>query len=160
MKPRLKTPLVDRFWKYVKKTKTCWIWTGAKTVCGGYGAIRSDDGRTVRAHRVSWEIHNGPIPPEMHACHHCDNPPCVRPDHLFLGAPRENSIDKQGKGRARGGSPRGAGHPQAKLTDDKVAEMRLSYASGGTSLNKLAAEYGVSKKAVLMIIHRVTWTHV
>lgn len=84
-----------RFWKYVKKTKNCWIWIGAKQ--NGkwkYGIFDKD-----KAHRFSWKIHYGKIEKGMFICHKCDNPPCIRPDHLFKGTPADNMADKVAKGR-------------------------------------------------------------
>jgi hypothetical protein len=94
--------LSERFWSKVKKTKTCWIWTGMRFVGkhGDYGGIhRSNPRRMVKAHRVSWELHFGPIPEGLLVCHHCDNPPCVRPDHLFIGTHRDNVLDCERKKR-------------------------------------------------------------
>src|SRR5262245_52091786 len=87
-------PLQDRFWKYVNKTETCWLWTGAKHEFG-YGLINKGGagGRILRAHRVIWEWTNGPIPKGFFVCHHCDVPACVRPDHLFLGTNKDNVQD-------------------------------------------------------------------
>lgn len=158
---RKKIPLAARFWARVLKTDTCWLWTGAKTA-GGYGVLQSGgrNGKIIRAHRLSWELVNGPIPDGVDICHHCDIPPCVRPDHLFQGTARDNAVDKQTKGRARGGSPRGERHHQAKLTDDQVINIRAAYATGNTSLNKLAMQYDVSKRTILNIVHRTIWIHI
>lgn len=90
-------PLADRFWAKVNKTEGCWEWTGAKGR-GGYGQLYVD-GKDVRAHRVSWELHHGPIPKGMFVCHHCDNQPCVRPEHLFIGDNAANMRDAFAKGR-------------------------------------------------------------
>lgn len=88
---------IARFWKKVYKTETCWLWTAGKDK-DGYGKFWLDED-TIRAHRVSWEMHNGPIPEEMDVLHSCDNPPCVRPSHLFLGDNADNMADRDRKGR-------------------------------------------------------------
>ena len=95
----------ERSWEKVNKTGECWVWTGA-TKGGGYGNFTDyADGakRHVLAHRFSWELHNGPVPAEKPlVLHHCDNPPCVRPDHLFVGTHRDNITDAIEKGRFHG----------------------------------------------------------
>ena len=91
--------LVERFWSRVDKANDCWVWTGAKTP-KGYGKIYSNS-KCVYTHRVSWELANENVIPEgIEVCHHCDNPSCVRPEHLFLGTSKDNRLDSMNKGRA------------------------------------------------------------
>lgn len=94
---------VKRFWKFVLKTSTCWIWKGARYSLHGYGAFgcRSWEEKWVarQAHRVSWLIATGTLPEGLFVLHKCDNRSCVRPDHLFLGTQRDNLADMTQKGR-------------------------------------------------------------
>lgn len=100
--PRIRKPLTQRFWAFVKKTKGCWLWIGtlAKGKWGGYGSIRLPYGKgMIKAHRLSWEMRFGPIPKGLQVCHSCDNPACVRPDHLFVGTQSDNQKDCEKKKR-------------------------------------------------------------
>jgi hypothetical protein len=85
------------FWSRVDTSGDCWEWQGAR-VSKGYGSL-AIEGRAATAHRRSWELTYGPIPTGMHVLHRCDNPPCVRPDHLWLGTNTENVYDSMAKGR-------------------------------------------------------------
>lgn len=152
-------PLPKRFAAYVGEPDTngCTVWTGTKHTAG-YGVIGTGgrSGKTVLAHRLSYEITYGPIPPGLHVCHHCDNPPCVNPKHLFLGTDADNSDDKCNKGRM----PIGESRSYAKLTDESVRQIRARYAAGGISQRALGREYGISSGIVSEVISRKRWTHV
>ena len=144
--------LSDRFFEKVIKTKGCWEWAGC-TIKKGYGRIGTDWG-TDNASRVSWVLHNGPIPDGLHVLHKCDNPPCTNPEHLFLGTPMDNTQDKISKGRCN--AVKGEAHPNAKLTGDGVTEIYSRYLSG-EQMKLLAEEFGVTAPCVHDICWGRTW---
>jgi hypothetical protein len=116
------------------------------------GTERRGPGATVPATHVAWELVNGPIPNGMCVLHRCDNPPCVRPDHLFLGTRRDNVLDMAAKGRAAVGERSGT----AKLTASAVDDIRARYSAGETQ-RPLAQEYGVSQSTVSLIVQGRRW---
>lgn len=125
----------------------CHVWTGAVSRYG-YGRVRRK-GVTVLAHRFAWELAFGPIPDGLLVCHHCDNPPCVNPRHLFLGTVKDNAEDCVGKGR----SCTGERHPRHKLTPQLVSAIKRDHSAGGVTHRELAARYGVSQPSVFRAIH-------
>lgn len=134
----------DKFWARVERGPGCWLWEGATTTWG-YGTIKAD-GQMRAAHRLSWEIHNGPIPPGLQVCHRCDVRNCVNPTHLFLGTAKDNAADMNAKGRhGRGWKAvrRGEHHQAAKLSDAQVIEMRAAIAAGEVH-RSIARRFGVS----------------
>lgn len=157
---------IARFWSQVDKSGECWVWIGSRYTRGGYGRCRPYYRSGQRkAHRVSYELAYGPIPEGMCVCHRCDNPPCVRPDHLFLGTSEENTYDMFQKGRAGGvmnpqKRPVGERCSYAKLTDAQVAEIRARYAQGGISQRQLGELYGVSRSTICNIVMNTAWKHV
>lgn len=151
------TPLAERFWCYVRKGNPddCWEWQGP-TDAKGYGIIYYL-GDEPKAHRVSYEIAFGKIPDDLLVCHHCDNPPCCNPNHLFAGTDKDNSDDKVRKNRHKWFV--GSQHPNAKLDEQKVKEIRTLREQGWTE-QALADHYHVSQGLIGFIVRRVSWTHV
>lgn len=100
MKGKAQPSLEDRFWKKVEKKSPdeCWEFKGAKYE-HGYGCLSVGGRKNKGAHRISYVIHFGEIPNDLHVLHKCDNPPCVNPNHLFLGTHKQNMEDKSRKGR-------------------------------------------------------------
>lgn len=99
LKPNLcGRPAEERFWKSVLKTDECWNWTAWKYQGYGYFNV---NGKLMGTHRFSWILHNGAIPDALCVLYHCDNPSCVKPDHLFIGTKQDNTDDMIAKGRAR-----------------------------------------------------------
>ena len=152
-----RVPIAIRFWRHVKKTRGCWLWVGAR-IKGRNGELRygsiggGGQGVSARcAHRVSWEIHFGVIPNGMYVLHKCDEPACVRPDHLFLGTVADNNHDRDVKGRQK--TPCGEAHWNAKLRDQVVATIRQLYKSTSITQRQLARQYGISERQMWNIIN-------
>jgi len=113
-------------------------------------------GKTLKAHRVSWEIHNGPIPAETVICHKCDNPRCVNPKHLFSGTQVENLADMRKKARGRNKPMYGESNPASKLTIGEVTKIREFHADG-QSFRSLARQFSIDKKTVTQIVRKEIW---
>lgn len=134
----------------------CLIWIGGVNF-SGYGLIiLSENGKkkTKLAHRLVWELENGPIPNNGFICHKCDVPGCININHLFLGDAKINVNDMIKKGRRN--LPLGTRQPAAKLNDEKIKEILLSSDSHG----KLAVKYGVARGTIQKIKERRRWKHI
>jgi hypothetical protein len=156
----LKTSIEARFWAKVDKRTAggCWEWNGSRKA-RGYGQINAGGrgGAMLKAHRVSWAIHFGSIPDGLHVLHRCDNPPCVNPDHLFLGTNKDNASDCKSKGRKA--SLAGEQNGRAKLNCGAVLAIR-ALASEGVSRDEIKDRFAISRTTVREIIERKKWSHV
>jgi hypothetical protein len=121
-----------------KDIDSCWEWTGP---CNdhGYGLIRSNN-KNERAHRIAYQLYKGPIPDGLFVCHHCDNPPCVNPFHLFVCTLQENTQDAVMKGIRFG--------PKRKFDLDEAKKLRAQ----GFSYIKIGRKLGVSGTTILRSI--------
>lgn len=146
--------MAQRFWSKVDKSGDCWAWTAAK-LNNGYGQFKVRSYKVVTAHRLSYEMANGPINDGLFVCHTCDNPSCVNPDHLFLGTPKDNAQDMVSKGRGKAGGPFiGSANGNATLNETAVEEIR----SLPLSYRALAKQFGVSKSQIARIKTGFAWS--
>ena len=153
-------PLCDRFWEKVNKNGPivrkelgrCWIWTGARA---RYGTTWVN-GRYELAHRTAWFLETGKWP-EPCALHKCDNTLCVRFSHLFEGTQQKNVDDREAKGRNQ--PPRGEKHWCAKLTEEKVQQIR-SMLKEGLSQRHIGRIFGVAHITVGRVGKGQSWKEV
>lgn len=139
--------------------RDCIPWNGGKTGAG-YGSVYLGGGRQMLAHRLVYQNVFGPIPDGHFVCHRCDNPACVNPAHLFLGTPKDNSMDAWKKGRLLAIPPQpGTANHKAKLSDSQVVEIRRRYAAGGILQKELAEEFGVKQITISNITTGKHWRH-
>lgn len=150
-------PLAQRFWKLVDRSNPggCWPWLAARDK-DGYGLVTTTPGTQRVAHRVAYELTYGPFDEALKVCHHCDNPSCCRPNHLFLGTPADNNADMVRKAR----HPHGIKHGRAKLTEADVRTIRQRYATEHVTQIKLAEDYGVDQTIISDVVLRKSWRHV
>lgn len=159
-----KPAIMKRFWSKVciclhgvECHECCWVWSAGKLHFGHgffhYTLINKKV--TVLAHRFAFLLTYGTFPKELCICHHCDNPSCCNPEHLFLGTTQDNILDKIRKNR----HPFGLSHGMAKLTDEDVYEIFYLQSLGMTQ-RAIAANLDISQKTVWSVLHRRTWRHV
>lgn len=152
------------FWAKVRKTGTCWLWTGAINSCGR-GSLNWE-GRSKSAHHVGFYLAHGrwPAVRPMEILHSCDVPTCVNPAHLREGTRAENMQDMVSRGRHLAGrrrfaeKTRGERHCRAKLTNDQVLEIAFLLSQGHLQ-RVIAAEFGISREAVTRIKNGRNWKH-
>lgn len=146
-----RAPIEERFWAKVgnREPGGCWVWVGAVDPKTGYGRIMVEkDGlnRMENAHRVSFQMAKGPIPPGAFILHSCDQRACVNPDHLEAGTHQENMRQMSARGR----------QPNRKLTPESVRSIR-EMRSAGMYIREIAESAGVSKAAVKFVLNGHTW---
>lgn len=153
---RERVSVEERFWSAIDKSPgqgpngDCWEWTLGRLEWG-YGRFAVGRGE-VKAHRMAYELAVGPVPDGLMVCHHCDNPPCCNPSHLFVG----DGFDNMGDMAAKGRSLQGVKHHKAKLSDDDVRAIRVDT----RRQVEIAEEYGVSRGLVGHIKRRLIWKHI
>lgn len=143
--------LAERFWNKVERRgpDDCWLWQGG-VGGGGYGCISvgGRGGNLLKAHRVSYELAHGPLADGIWVLHHCDNPPCVNPKHLFAGTPSDNMYDCSAKGRL---------HRRTKLTLESVRDIRRVHAAGEATYDQLAERYSVKPRTIVAVCKGENW---
>lgn len=151
-KPR---PIEDRFWEKVRKLANdqCWEWKGATYNKKGYGCFWGKGG-PVAAHRLSYELHHGPIPDGLHVLHTCDNPACVNPLHIYAGTNLENVQDAVRRRR----HPVGEDAPRARFTNADIVAMHRLHAEGKSG-RWIARKYQTSPGHVNRILRGIVWGH-
>ncbi len=152
---------LERFWSKVDKSGSCWLWTAAKNP-NGYGLFQAPRPKTkgghrapTKAHRLAWELENGPIATGMKILHQCDVPACVRPSHLHLGTQRENMAEMKARGRSNGGPPSGEKNAASRLTAADVVEIRRIGRS--QPISHTARRFGIARTAIYGVLNGTNW---
>lgn len=145
--------LAGRLWRRVTFDDGCWEWTGHRTP-KGYGdmGLGPQSAGVGLVHRLSHELMKGPIPDDLCVLHSCDNPPCVRPEHLFLGTKADNNRDMDVKGRRRTKPCRGETNHNAVVSDADAATIREMYARRGLTQKQIGERFGITQSAVSLIV--------
>lgn len=134
----------------------CWEWNKTRE-SRNYGTLFFN-GKKIRASRFSWQIHRGFIPDGLCVLHSCDNPPCVNPDHLFLGTMTDNTADRHAKNRD--GHCLGESHGMAKLTNEDILKIRSEYQYRVNGGPILGPKFGVDPSLITMIVRHKIWKHI
>ena len=164
--PPQPTHPADRFWDKVdiRGPGECWEWIGARhSLPSNYGFMHGGplySHRWAMAHRLSWEIHHGPIPDGLAVLHHCDNPPCVNPAHLYIGTSADNARDRGERERGKEHRQYGEANDNAKLTEvDVKAIIDELRKLPRRSQAAIGADFGVGQAHVSRIMRRESWAH-
>jgi hypothetical protein len=147
-KEQLHTRLSEYCNRYTIKKDGCWEWTGTKDK-DGYGSVNLDLKNIKRAHRASWILYNGEIPKGILVCHHCDNPSCTNPEHLFLGTAKDNTNDMINKKRRKQGT---------RLKNFQVTEIKKLLETKKAT-NQIATMFNVCRATIDNIKYKKAWTN-
>lgn len=161
---RTEQEIIEDFWARVdrKSPAECWEWQGGKNGHGkdSYGVFWAR-GTRYKAHRFTFEVSCRKLMRGELACHHCDNPSCCNPSHIYAGTHRDNARDCIERGRRN--MERGSDRYNARLNEEKVREIRQLYQKrkvGGMGIDRLSEIYGVGRTMIYAIIKRRRWAHV
>lgn len=148
------------FWSRVDRTggiDACWPWRGTYSATTGHGQTRWN-GRPIGTHVLAWQLHHG-RERRLGAfiCHHCDNPLCCNPAHMYEGDAESNAADRERRGRSR--PRRGTSSPGAKLTAEQVREIRRRHAAG-ESYPTLGRAFGLHPQNIGRVVRREGYTDV
>jgi hypothetical protein len=158
-------PPAARFWKHVAVAEpdACWEWTGAKyPPPNAYGFMSAGvfygAKKFVKAHRVSWEIANGPVPDGLNILHKCDNQGCVNPAHLYAGTQQQNVRDRAVRRRGKEHRQNGSANDNAKLTDAQIVAVRELRKAGQSQMD-ISRMFGMSQSQISKILNGKAWAH-
>lgn len=157
MEPTLTPKQLERFEAKIRKTETCWLWTGA--ISAGSGGSVKLNGSTWKAYRIAYCLYVGPIPHAQLVRHSCDNPSCVNPAHLLLGSQWDNMQDMKSRGRGRTTPRKGEASNLTKLKEVQVTEILQLLRAGGRTHRQLALQFGVSRPTISLIASGKNWAH-
>lgn len=143
----------ESLWQRLTPNGECREWSGYR-LPGGYGRT-TWHGIHVYSHRLAWELSSGPIPDDLWVLHHCDNPPCCRPEHLYLGTPADNAHDREIRQRGS----RGEHQPKSLLTERDIPTI-FAMAGSGKTQREIGATFHVSQGAIWKVLTRQTWRHI
>jgi len=135
----------------------CWEWRSGRH-WKGYGMMTTVSGKVMYAHRISWNLHRGEIPGKLMVLHHCDNPGCVNPKHLFLGTGKDNADDMDKKGRRV--ISRGEKNGNSIHTEEFIKAVRAARENEGLGYKRLAKRFGLIPSYVRSIVLRHVWKHI